>query len=277
MSFVDLNRSGVALMEIVSQARHALGRGGAGLRDQAAHDPALSRHLRRRHGEGQPARRRQRLRAQARRARSARAARSRTSTRSASSARRSSSRRAARSTSSRTAARSTRRRGCSTPTRARPARCARKEEAHDYRYFPDPDLLPLEFDAGLCRRRSRPRLPELPDAEEGALRRRDFGLSAYDAGVLVAERETRRLSSRRCAQGPRRQAGRQLGDQRAVRPPQQGRQGHRRTRPVSAAQLGGIVDLIGDGTISGKIAKDLFEIVWTEGGDPARDRRERAA
>ena len=66
-SYVDLNRSGVALMEIVSQARHALGQAGAGLRVQAAHHPALSRHLRRRHGEGQPARRRQRLGAQARR------------------------------------------------------------------------------------------------------------------------------------------------------------------------------------------------------------------
>ena len=59
----------------------------------------------------------------------------------------------------------------------------------------------------------------------------------------------------------------QLGDQRTGRPAQQGRQGHRRL-PVSAAQLGGILDLIGDGTISGKIAKDVFEIVWTEGGDP---------
>ncbi len=85
--------------------RHALGQAGAGLRDEAAHDPALSRHVGRRHGEGQPARRRQRVRAQARRRSSARAARSRTSTPSASSARRSRRRRGARSTSSRTAAR----------------------------------------------------------------------------------------------------------------------------------------------------------------------------
>ena len=106
------------------EARPALVRGGQGLPRQAALDPALSRHLRRRHGEGQPARRRQRLGAQARRRRSARAARSRTSIRSASSARRSSTRRAGRSRSSRTAARSSRRRGCSIRTRARRARCA---------------------------------------------------------------------------------------------------------------------------------------------------------
>ena len=64
-----------------------------------------------------------------------------------------------------------------------------KEEAHDYRYFPDPDLLPLEFDAGLCRRARRRSLPELPDAKKARFIA-DYGLSAYDAGVLVAERES---------------------------------------------------------------------------------------
>ena len=106
------------------QARHALGQAGAGLCHEAALHPALSRHLRRRHGEGQPARRRQRLGAPAGRQNSARAARSRTSTRSASSARPSRSRRAARSTSSRTAAASSRRRACSIRPRARRAPCA---------------------------------------------------------------------------------------------------------------------------------------------------------
>ena len=64
-----------------------------------------------------------------------------------------------------------------------------KEEAHDYRYFPDPDLLPLELTPGLCRRRSRRELPELPDDKKARFMR-DYGLSAYDAGVLVAERES---------------------------------------------------------------------------------------
>ena len=117
-TFVDLNRSGVALMEIVSKPDLRSAKQAQAYVLQAPHHPALSRHLRRRHGEGQPARRRQRLRAQARRQSSAPAARSRTSTRSASSARPSRPRRAARSTSSRTAARSSRRRGCSTRPRA---------------------------------------------------------------------------------------------------------------------------------------------------------------
>ena len=142
-----------------------------------------------------------------------------------------------------------------------------KEEAHDYRYFPDPDLLPLEFDAGLRRRARRRSLPELPD-EKKARFMRDYGLSAYDAGVLVAERATAdffEAVARRRRDG---KVGRQLGDQRAVRPPQQGRQGHRDVAGVRRRSSARIVDLIADGTISGKIAKDLFEIVWTEGGDP---------
>ena len=71
---------------------------------------------------------------------------------------------------------------------ARPAPCARKEEAHDYRYFPDPDLLPLELDAAEVDELKR-HLPELPDQKKARFMR-DFSLSAYDAGVLVADRET---------------------------------------------------------------------------------------
>ena len=97
---------------------------------------------------------------------------------------------------------------------------------------------------------------------------REYALSDYDADVLVAERESADYFEA-VGQGPRRQSGRQLGDQRAVRPPQQGRACRSRLRPCRPAQLGSIVDLIASGTISGKIAKDLFEIVWTEGGDPA--------
>ena len=89
--------------------------------------------------------------------------------------------------------------------------------------------------------------------------------------MLVAERESADFYETVLAsfgQGPRRQARRQLGDQRTVRPAQQGRPGHSGVAGQSAEQLGTIVDLIGEGTISGKIAKDLFEIVWQEGGDP---------
>ena len=90
-----------------------------------------------------------------------------------------------------------------------------KEHAHDYRYFPDPDLLPLELDPAWVAR-LKAALPELPDAKKARFIR-DWGLSAYDAGVLVGrEGERRLLRGRR--QGPRSQAGRQLDDQRAVRP-----------------------------------------------------------
>ena len=98
-----------------------------------------------------------------------------------------------------------------------------KEEAHDYRYFPDPDLLPLEFDAAYVEE-LKAHLPELPD-EKKARFISEHGLSAYDADVLVAEKSARRLF-RGGGQGTRRQGRGQLGHQRADRPPQQGGQGH---------------------------------------------------
>ena len=85
-----------------------------------------------------------------------------------------------------------------------------KEEAHDYRYFPDPDLLPLEFDAAYVEELKK-NLPELPDEKKTRFMR-EFSLSAYDAGVLVAEARDRGIFRRR-RQGPRREGCRELGDQ----------------------------------------------------------------
>ena len=146
-----------------------------------------------------------------------------------------------------------------------------KEEAHDYRYFPDPDLLPLELAPSLVADLQKG-LPELPDEKKSRFMR-DYALSAYDADVLVAEREMAEYFETVVDGG---------GDAGSRRDPKLaanwvinelfGRLNKEGTditaSPVSAAQLGAILDLIADGTISGKIAKDVFEIVWTEGGDP---------
>ncbi len=139
-----------------------------------------------------------------------------------------------------------------------------KEEAHDYRYFPDPDLLPLEFDAAFVED-LKAHLPELPD-EKRVRFIGDLGLSAYDAHVLVAERETadyfEAVAKGRDAKG----AANWVINELFGRLNKEGKD--IASSPVTAGQLGGMLDLIADGTISGKIAKDLFEILWTEGGDP---------
>ncbi len=139
-----------------------------------------------------------------------------------------------------------------------------KEEAHDYRYFPDPDLLPLELDQDEVEA-LKAHLPELPD-EKKARFIADFALSAYDAGVLVAERETADYFETVARGRDTKAAANWVINELFGRLNKQGLTSE--ASPVSAAQLGGVLDLIADGTISGKIAKDLFEILWTEGGDP---------
>ncbi|ACI92926.1 aspartyl/glutamyl-tRNA(Asn/Gln) amidotransferase subunit B (Asp/Glu-ADT subunit B) [Afipia carboxidovorans OM5] len=144
-----------------------------------------------------------------------------------------------------------------------------KEEAHDYRYFPDPDLLPLEFTAGYVEE-LKAKLPELPD-EKRARFIADFGLTPYDAGVLVSERESADFYEAvlaKLADGTRdgKQAANWVINELFGRLNKEGVAID--ASPVSADQLAAIVDLIGEGTISGKIGKDLFEIVWTKGGDP---------
>jgi aspartyl-tRNA(Asn)/glutamyl-tRNA(Gln) amidotransferase subunit B len=147
-----------------------------------------------------------------------------------------------------------------------------KEEAHDYRYFPDPDLLPLELSPALVADLQRS-LPELPDQKKFRFMR-DYALSAYDADVLVAERETAEyfeavvVGSPAPASTPRdpKLAANWVINELGGRLNKEA--GDIAASPVTAAQLGTILDLIADGTISGKIAKEVFEIVWAEGGDP---------
>jgi aspartyl-tRNA(Asn)/glutamyl-tRNA(Gln) amidotransferase subunit B len=144
-----------------------------------------------------------------------------------------------------------------------------KEEAHDYRYFPDPDLLPLEFtDAYVAEIKTS--LPELPDQKKARFIA-ELGLSPYDAGVLVAERESADFFETVLAKLADRGRDGKLAANWVINElyGRLNKEGFAiGASPVSAVQLGGIVDLIGEGTISGKIAKDLFEIVWREGGDP---------
>jgi aspartyl-tRNA(Asn)/glutamyl-tRNA(Gln) amidotransferase subunit B len=140
-----------------------------------------------------------------------------------------------------------------------------KEEAHDYRYFPDPDLLPLEFDDAYVSDLAKG-LPELPDAKKARFISQ-YGLSAYDASVLSAERESADFFETVAKGRDGKQAANWVINEFFGRLNKEGKE--IADTPISAAQIGGIVDLIGSGAISGKIAKDLFEIVWTEGGDPA--------
>jgi aspartyl-tRNA(Asn)/glutamyl-tRNA(Gln) amidotransferase subunit B len=139
-----------------------------------------------------------------------------------------------------------------------------KEEAHDYRYFPDPDLLPLQLTQDQVDA-LKARLPELPD-EKKARFMREAGLSAYDADVLVAERATADFFEVVAKGRDAKAAANWVINELAGRLNKEGKDIS--SSPVSAQQLGGVLDLIAEGVISGKIAKDLFEIVWTEGGDP---------
>jgi len=147
-----------------------------------------------------------------------------------------------------------------------------KEEAHDYRYFPDPDLVPLELDETYIED-LRAHLPELPD-EKRARFARDYGLAASDAGILVAERATAEYFEAVARGRDAKTAANWVINELAGRLNREGKEIS--SSPVSAEQLASILDLIAAGTISGKIAKDLFDITWNEGGDPAEIVRARA-
>ncbi len=147
-----------------------------------------------------------------------------------------------------------------------------KEEAHDYRYFPDPDLLPLEIEQSWVDDIAAS-LPELPDQKKARFIA-DFGLSDYDASVLTAETSDAAFFEAVAAEaGDGKLAanwvinelfGRLKKDDLAIG-----------DSPVSPGQLAAIIRLIKSDAISGKIAKDLFEIVFTEGGDPEKIVDER--
>jgi aspartyl-tRNA(Asn)/glutamyl-tRNA(Gln) amidotransferase subunit B len=151
------------------------------------------------------------------------------------------------------------------PARGNTRSMRSKEDAHDYRYFPDPDLLPLVLDEAWVAE-LKAKLPELPDAKRRRFMQ-DYGLPAYDAGVLVAEQATadyyEAVAKGRDAKiaanwvmgdlfAALNRAGRTIADS-----------------PVPASSLGGLLDLMDDKTISGRIAKDVFEAMVESGDDPA--------
>ncbi len=142
-----------------------------------------------------------------------------------------------------------------------------KEEAHDYRYFPDPDLLPLEIEQAWVDQ-IKTTMPELPDARKARFIA-DYGMTEYDAGVLTAEVTDAAFFVEVAKGGDGNQAaiwviielfGRLNKEALGVS-----------ESPVSAAQLGGVLDLVASNQISGKMAKDLFELLWSKdrGADPA--------
>ena len=145
-----------------------------------------------------------------------------------------------------------------------------KEEAHDYRYFPDPDLLPLEIEQAYVDELAKG-LPELPDEKKHRFMG-EYALSSYDASVLVAERASADyfedvIRGLKNSKRDGKLAANWVINELFGRLNKEGQDIAQ--SPVSAKQIAGIVNLIGAGDISGKIAKELFEIIWTDGGDPA--------
>jgi aspartyl-tRNA(Asn)/glutamyl-tRNA(Gln) amidotransferase subunit B len=141
-----------------------------------------------------------------------------------------------------------------------------KEHAHDYRYFPDPDLLPLELEQAWVDEIAAS-LPELPD-EKKARFISDFGLSSYDSGVLVADQATAAFFEQ-VADGrdPKLAANWVMGEFFGALNRTSG--ATLANAPVDAAKLGGLLDLISDNTISGRIAKEVFEEMWESGKEAA--------
>ena len=140
-----------------------------------------------------------------------------------------------------------------------------KEEAHDYRYFPCPDLLPLEIEQSWVDAIGET-LPELPDTKKARFVA-DYGMTEYDAGVLTTDVTDAAFFEEVAKGRDGKQAANWVINELFGRLNKEDLE--ITESPMSAKQLGGILDLIAKGDISGKIAKDLFEIIWNDGGEPA--------
>ena len=139
-----------------------------------------------------------------------------------------------------------------------------KEMAHDYRYFPDPDLLPLEFDDAYVAK-IKATLPELPDDKKARFIT-DYGLNAYDAGVLVADQDNAAYFEAVAKGRDAKLANNWVSSN--VFAVLNARNVPITESPVSAKHLGRLLDLISDNTLSSRMAKDVFEIMIETGKDP---------
>ncbi len=139
-----------------------------------------------------------------------------------------------------------------------------KEEAHDYRYFPDPDLLPLSLDPAWIKQ-IQDTLPELPNEKRERFER-DYGLSPYDAAVLTADKDRADYFEAVIEGRDAKLAANWVNNELFGRLNKEGL--GIGESPVSPDQLGKLIELISKDVISGKIAKEVFEIMWDEGGDP---------
>ncbi len=139
-----------------------------------------------------------------------------------------------------------------------------KEDAHDYRYFPDPDLLPLELDEDFIEE-IRAAMPELPEARRSRFTG-ELGLSDYDADLLTAERARADYFESAAAGRDAKQAANWVAGELLGRLNREGLEIE--AAPIPAARLGELVDLVGDGTLSGRMGREVFEAMW-ETGKPA--------
>ena len=252
------------------RARHALVHRGGRLRQGAARAGDVAGHLRRQHAGRLVPLRRQRVGAPAPASRSARAARSRTSTASATCSRRSTTRSTGRSTRSRTAARSCRPRVLFDPDTGETRMMRTKEDAQDYRYFPDPDLPPLVISREWVEQ-VRAQMPELPRAMAERFVKAD-GLPEYDAAMMTQSLATARFyEAARDAGAPAKLVANWMMGEISRRLNSESLDIE--DSPVDAALLAALIKRIQDGTISNNAARQVFEALWTREKGTRRQRR----